>query len=362
MPNPRRIFLKLAVLFLPALVLPASSHAQTTGMVQFFAGGKLQKGMPLVDLAQEMVVIGRDGWMHSLNPSNPKAQIRRLDERYQPASVTELRNQLRAEFGGYYEVVSTKHFLVVQPRNRGDRWPKLFEQSHRSFIDYMGKRGVTIRRGRFPMVAIVFPDEGVMYREFKKMKIDVSRVAGLYSLDSNRVMTHDGGRYNAIAATVRHEAAHQSAFNSGVHSRVNDMPRWITEGIGQMFEPAAMTNARAAASLSDRINLESVGFIKSKYKNRNDLNFSRAVRQLVGDDTMFENRSQVTEAYSIAWAVMFYLAERRPKAFAALLNHTARRPPFQEYNRGERLHDFERIVESDTFEFSKRLSWWLQSL
>ena len=240
----------------------------------------------------------------------------------------------------------------------------MFEKSHRAFTDYMSKRGVKVREGRFPMVAIVFPDQKAMYAEFKRLKIDVSRVAGLYSGNSNRVMTHDGGRSAAIAATVRHEAAHQSAFNSGVHSRVNDTPRWITEGVGQMFEPSAMSDSLGGTHLIDRINLDSVGFINSNFKRkgRHDARFSETVLQLVGGDIMFENEKQIDEAYAVAWSMMFYLAEREPKAFARLLNHTATRPPFRQYTRAERLRDFEKIVGTDTFEFSKRVSWFLQSM
>lgn len=315
-----------------------------------------------MDYAHELVVIGRDGWMHSIDPREPDAKVRHIDGTYSVASVAEIRNSLRAEFGPKFEVLTTKNFLVVQPRGRGERWPRIFEQSHRAFIDYMGKRGVRIRKGRFPLVAIVFPDEQAMYAEFRRMDIDVSRVAGLYSGDSNRVMTHDGGRSSFIAATVRHEAAHQSAFNFGVHSRVNDTPRWISEGIGQMFEPQAMSSPLSTSQLADRINRDSHGFIKQKFQGRNDSRFTQSVMQLVGDDTMFGNEQQIEEAYAISWAMMFYLAERQPKAFAELLNHTAARPPFRDYSRTERLEDFERIVGEDPLEFSRRVSWWLQKL
>ncbi len=138
------------------------------------------------------------------------------------------------------------------------------------------------------MVAIVFPDQAAMYAEFKRLKIDVSRVAGLYSGESNRVMTHDGGRSSSIAQTVRHEAAHQSAFNSGVHSRVNDMPRWITEGVGQMFEPEAMSKARIG-TCSRSSQSRSMQFIARKYTDRHDTQMSNAMMQLIGDDSMFEN-------------------------------------------------------------------------
>lgn len=339
-----------------------SAFAQSPGVIQFFAGGKMQKGVALVDLANEIVVVGRDGWMRSIDPRDPDNRITRIDEPYEPARAVEMRNGLRAEFGPRFEVRSTKNFLVVQPKGRGDRWPTMFEQSHRSFVAYMKKLGVKVRQGRFPMVAVVLPDERAMYREFKRLDIDVKRVAGLYSGESNRVMTHDGGQLSMIAATVRHEAAHQSAFNTGVHSRVNDTPRWITEGIGQMFEPRAMTKGRGGSQLADRVNRESNVFIKNKYRDRHDTRFSESVMQLISDDTMFENSKQVEEAYAVAWSMMFYLAERNPKVFAKLLNYTSSRPPFKEYSRTRRVKDFEKIVGVDTYEFSKRLSWYLAKL
>lgn len=343
------------------ILTPQDVLGQSPAMVEFFAGGKLQKGLPLVDYAHEIVVIGRDGWMHSIDPRKPSAKVRHIEGNYSVASVAELRNELRAEFGPKFEVIATKNFLVVQPSGRGDRWPRMFEQSHRGFIAYMEKRGVRIRKGRFPLVAIVFPDERAMYAEFKRQNLDVSRVAGLYSGDSNRVMTHDGGRSAFIASTVRHEAAHQSAFNFGVHSRVNETPRWITEGIGQMFEPAAMTSG-TGSSLSDRINRDSLRFIRDNFQGRDEMKLSQSIQRLVGDDIKFEREQEIDEAYAVAWAMMFYLAERNPKAFAKILNHTAARPPFRPYSRADRMKDFESIVGEPPLEFSRRVTRWLQSL
>lgn len=355
-----RRFAALSFLFFACLSIATPLHGQSPAIVEFFAGGKLQTGLPLVDYAHELVVIGRDGWMHSIDPREPAAKVRHIEGQYTVASVAEMRNNLRAEFGPKFEVLTTKNFLVVQPKGRGDRWPRTFEQSHRAFITYMDKRGVRIRNGRFPLVAIVFPDEQAMYAEFRRLKLDVSRVAGLYSGDSNRVMTHDGGRSSFIAATVRHEAAHQSAFNFGVHSRVNDTPRWISEGVGQMFEPSAMSSPLASSRLAERINRDSLDYINSKFQGRNDPRFAEAVMQLISDDTMFENEKQIEEAYAVSWAMMFYLAERQSKSFAGILNHTAARPPFQTYSRAERLKDFERIIGEDPLEFSRRVSWWLE--
>ena len=361
MPHPSRPCWLLSVILLTALSNHTPAFSQTAGMIEFFAGGKLQKGIPLIDLTQELVIIGRDGWMHSLDPSEAESQIRRVDEPFHVISSAELRNELIAEFGGQYEVLATPNFLVVQPRGRGDQWPRLFEQSHRGFITYMSRRGVKIRKGRFPMVAIVFPDRQTMYAQFKRLKIDVSRVTGLYSGDSNRVMTHDGGNSQSIAATVRHEAAHQSAFNSGVHSRVNDTPRWITEGIGQMFEPAAMTDARGVSQLADRVNRESLTYIKLRI--RKDSNrFREIIVDLASGDAMFESQKNVDAAYAVSWAMMFYLSERHSQAFAKLINHTATRPPFKDYKRIDRIRDLERIIGEDLYSFSNHVARFLDSL
>jgi len=226
----------------------------------------------------------------------------------------------------------------------------------------MTKRGVKIRSGSFPMVAIVFPDESGMRHEFDRLDIDIGRVAGLYSVNSNRVMTHDGTRTSSVMATARHEAAHQSAFNSGAHSRINDTPRWITEGIGQMFEPAAMTDPRGATQLADRVNQESLQYLRQKGLATDTERFVQTAKTLVSNDMMFKDEKQINEAYAVAWALMFYLAERHPKAFGKLRNETAGRRPSLTYQRRERIADFERIVGMDIFEFSRKTLRYLESL
>ncbi len=357
-------FLTGSIVLIQAMTSAPAAQGQTTGastagIIEFMSSGKRHTGMALVELAHEMVVLGRDGSLHSLREQE-MASVKRQEGSYQPISAIELRSQLRQEYGPTYEVLATQNFLVVQPKDRGDRWPKLFEHSHRSFSNYMSKRGVKVRNGRFPMVAVVFPDQRAMYAEFKRKKIDLSRVSGVYSNDTNRVLTHDGGNLPTIAATVRHEAAHQSAFNSGIHSRVTDTPKWITEGIGQLFEPAAMTKPGTTAR--ERANLDSMAYIKATMSGRNQTQFNQTIVQLIGDDMLFNDQKTISKAYAVSWAMMFYLAERQPKQFAKLLNHTGKRPSFRSYDKKDRIKDFQQIVGVEMFEFSKRVSWFIQKL
>lgn len=351
----------IAVSLVFSFLVAANANAQAPHLVEFFSGGKPKRGLALIELASEVVVLGRDGWLHSLDPRGHKG-VRPVDGAYSPASATEMRAQLRREFGNAFEVIATQHFLVVQPRSRGKRWPDMFEKSHRGFDSYMSRRGVKVRQGRFPMVAVVYPDQRSMYAAFREQGIDVSRVAGLYSNNSNRVMTHDGGQIERIAATVRHEAAHQSAFNSGIHSRITDTPKWVSEGIGQLFEPVAVTDPRSGPTVQDRVNKESMWFILNKFPERSDPNFTRAVVDLLGSDKMFDSSKTVQDAYAIAWSMMFYLAERQPKEFAKILKVTNNRPSFRNYPRAERLKDFQDAVGLDVYDFGKRVNWYLHSL
>ncbi|MEM6365116.1 MAG: DUF1570 domain-containing protein [Planctomycetota bacterium] len=344
------------------------------GLVEFRVGPDLRRGIPIMDFSSEMIVLGRDGQLHTL-AGREKATVREIDAKYQPATIVEMRGRLRSEFGRDFEVLSTNHFLVVQPRGRGKRWPDLFERCHRSFISYMSRRGINIRRGRFPMVAIVMPDAAAMYDELRRMDIRASRVAGIYARESNRVITHDGGHSQFIAATVRHEAAHQSAYNYNVHSRIVITPRWVTEGIGQMFEPENMIDGGSGMTYRDRVNQDSLDQLRSRFKiagSRNAIrrvsrngsrqDFAVAVRDLVGSNGMFENPKTTGDAYAVSWAMMFYLAERKPKQFAAVLGGTSRRGTYQPYDRFARLRDFERWIESDIDTFAAKVEWFLKSL
>lgn len=342
-------------------LLTGKCHAVAPSSVEFVIQGKPRQGIPIMDFPDRLVVLSRDGQIHSLS-SKKQESMRHVDAPYEPADAIEMRSRLQKEFGRDFEVVITNHFLVVQPSGRGNRWPQMFEQCHRAFVGYMSKRGVAIRRGRFPMVAVVMPDSAQMYRELRRMDVKLTGVAGVYEQDSNRVVTHDGGQLRFIASTVRHEAAHQSAYNYNVHSRVVYTPSWITEGIGQMFEPDAMVNGKPGLKSRDRVNRDSLSVIRQRYDGGHSQQFAQRVRDLVGSNVMFQNQKTVQDAYSISWAMMFYLAEREPKKFAKVLQSTNRRGTYQPYDRFARLNDFQSWVGTDVDTFSKNVAWFMKSL
>ena len=105
----RPAFQQIATVLLLTTLSHSPCDAQTSGMVEFSAFGKIQKGILLVDLAHELIILGRDGWIHTLDPRSPDSNRQRLEaEPFKAASAAEIRNRLRSEFGPDYEVLSTK--------------------------------------------------------------------------------------------------------------------------------------------------------------------------------------------------------------------------------------------------------------
>ncbi|MEO1336689.1 MAG: DUF1570 domain-containing protein, partial [Myxococcota bacterium] len=156
--------------------------------------------------------------------------------------------------------------------------------------------------------------------------------------------------------------SHQSAYNYNVHSRVVITPRWVSEGIGQLFEPEAMVSTHSGIKARERANQDSLGILERKYARGQDPAFASAIKDLVGSDTLFDNPSTTSEAYAVAWAMMFYLAEREPKKFAKVLAGTNGRGIYQPYDRIARLNDFERWTETSIEEFAQRVAWYMKSL
>lgn len=306
------------------------------------------------------MILGRDGWLHDTIDGVRPRVLSEIPGSFRAATAADMRGDLMNEYGRDFEVVATTHYLVVQPVGRGNRWPQLFEGLYREFVRYMEVRGVTIRSGRFPLVAVVMPDQAAMQKEFDRLDIHISRVAGVYHLASNRVIMHDQGHAGYVAETVRHETAHQTAYNVGIHSRVSETPRWVVEGIGGLFEPAAMQSRQASRSIHDRQQPQHAARFARLYED--DAELQRALHTIIADDTMFRDEQQVTNAYSLCWAMMFYLAERQPQAFAHVVQHTGRRAPFRVYSRDQRLDDFEDWTGTDVQAFAKQLKWFMRSL
>lgn len=335
----------LALLFWSICASVTIASAQPPKVVELSTGSETLIGLQLIQASNLYLLLATDGQLHHLRTPPSPASVRTLNSPFTPDSAVAMRAKLAREFGPKMEVIATKHFLVVQPQGRGKHWPEMFENLHRQFTHQMRLRGVNVRSGRFPMVAVVLADRAAPQAELSRQQISGGNIAGVYVTSSNRVYTFDGGMNELTAAVIRHEAAHQSAFNCNVHSRLNETPKWISEGLGMMFEPAAMSNSASSdrGRPNERVNAEAMLLLRMRYAD-GTRSLSSDLRRLISGDEMFKSPAEISDAYALAWLAMYFLAERKPAQFAALLNHTTARPAFESYSAAARVADFSRII------------------
>jgi hypothetical protein len=137
-----------------------------------------------------------------------------------------------------------------------------------------------------------------------------------------------------MASTIIHEAAHQSAFNTGIHNRFAPQPRWLVEGLGMMFEAKGVYDSRRFSQQHDRVNQDRLAaFQYSLAKRRKGI-----LAEMISSDRLFQ--IDANAAYCEAWAFSFYLAETQPQKYFEFLAKTAERKAFAAYSAPQRLKDF----------------------
>jgi len=315
--------------------------------VELELDGQIIQGTPLEWSNRDVTLLRRDGYLLNFPPSKAK-NYRKVSDVFQSYSQGELRTQLAFEFGRNFEVSGTGNYLVVHPRGQRDKWAARFEQLYRSFVHYFAARGFRTERLQFPLVAIVFPTERDFQHYASKTGAPlVQGTLGYYSTPTNRILlydvttggSHDNRDWHVNADTIIHEAAHQTAFNIGVHSRYALPPRWVAEGLGTMFEAPGVWNSRRHPQQSDRINKgRMLAFQRYSLSRRK----KGSLPEFVSSDRMFQ--SDPEGAYAEAWALTFFLAETRPRQYVQYLTQIAAVPKFTVYRSPDRLRDF-----SDTF-------------
>ncbi|MCE9605722.1 MAG: DUF1570 domain-containing protein [Planctomycetia bacterium] len=307
--------------------------------------GRFLEGTPLSWDESNVFLLSREGRLHDFKPAAAK-ESRKSSATFQGYSAAEMRERLSKELGRGFEVTHTGHYLVAHPRGQKKDWAPRFEEMYRQFVHYFTVRGFALQEPEFPLVAIIWPTQQDFQRYAASEGSSMGPgYLGYYSARSNRVTLYDqqsgGGDSAANIDTVIHEVTHQTAYNTGVHRRFAETPRWLVEGLGTMFEPQGVWNARKFPKLDDRINRGRLG----EFKSRRSARPAGLIAELISTDRMFE--SDTSTAYCEAWAFSFYLGEKMSRKYAEYLALTAKRPIFQHYPASERMKDFTSIFGSD---------------
>jgi hypothetical protein len=330
-------------------------------MVEIDYQGTKRTGTVIVHQADVGWFLERDGRLEAISLS-AVGHYRPLG-RFQPWSIVELREQLSREFGPDFRVVSTSHYLVVVPVGRGERLAHLFEELYRQFVVVFSSRGLPIREPRFPLVAVVLPDLAAFQRYCHKEGVQPQPgLRGYYLPSSNRVALCDvpteGPAASAtLDATVIHEATHQVAFNFGIHSRMNADPKWVVEGLATVFEREAVRLNNRRTPVLGRVNPERYARFQQYRQARRPAD---ALRRLISTDIPFE--VEPLDAYAEAWALSFYLLERRPAEYASYLRKLSARDPWSDYDAERRLKDFQDVFGRDLAAFEQQFLRYYREL
>ena len=356
MPHRLYLFLIFAALFLSSDCL---GQVTSDVMVRVPYKGKEYIGQPLAWDGKEVALFRRDGRISQL----PAPDLKKLDiveDHYKPFGKDEMIAKLRAEFGSKYQVSPTKNFIVVHPPGSAKKWADPFQDLYYRFGLYFKARGVELEEPPAPLVAIVLRTRREYDRFIKDYQPGMEYSAGYYSSRSNRIITYDHsaqGKWRSSDDTLVHEATHQTAYNTGIHRRFGNTPRWLSEGLAQLFEAKGINNSRRYGDPSDRINEQALRQLMDLYKKDQ---VAGAVQQLVRKDNMF--RTDIEKAYAVSWGVSLYLAENYPRKYVAYLAYDGDRKAFRPHPEMQRAKDFAKFFGADFTDFDARMKIFFTTL
>lgn len=345
------------------LLLIASLLSAAEPLFRLDVAGRTLEGTPLAMSDKKVFLLARDGQLAEFAPDEP-TNYSRLPGSFHSYSQAEIRGQLLREFGQGYEVSGVGHYLVVHPAGKRDQWAPRFEELYRSFVHYFSARGWQLTEPQFPLIAVVYAQQVDFWQQAAREGAPQNPgLLGYYSPITNRILMFDAATsghdwdWTTNASTIIHEAAHQTAFNMGVHSRFGGAPRWVVEGLGTMFEARGVGQSRTYPNQPDRINRDRCqAWLKYAQSRRS----RDAIAQLVSSDRMFA--ADTDGAYAEAWALSFFLMETTPKKYIEYLGKTASRPVFVEYSSPKRLQDFTDVFGSDFAMLNARMQRFMAGL
>jgi len=349
-----------------ALLHAALAAAADQATVQLQLDGTQLEGTPVAWSDARVLLLSRDGFLWQFAPQQAQ-DFRQTSPRFRPFSQSEMRGQLLREFGDRFDVSGTGNYLVVHPAGQRDRWAQRFDDLYRSFVHYFSVRGMRPATPEFPLVAVAFPSRTAFaqYVRDTEGSAPTPGVIGYYSTQTNRVLlydlTHgqpDAADWHQNAATIIHEATHQMAFNTRIHSRAAMPPRWAGEGLAMLFEAPGVWNATEHRRAQDRVNQERLNQFRQYLQGPRPPDSL----QLFIQDSERVFATAPAAAYCEAWAFTFYLSETEPAKYLRYLARTAKRQPLHKYSARERLQEFTDVFGTDWKMLEARYLRFIESL
>jgi Protein of unknown function (DUF1570) len=365
--NMLRSFLGVLALLVPALA-SSSAFAARPDLIEVEAAGRTYRGKTISHDESDFWLLERDGRLRRL-PIKSVSRFRSLARTFQGFGAADMRAALRKEFGRKFDVVSTQHYVVAGPPGRARKVAELCENVYRTFATFFSVRGFHLDKPAFPLVAVVFQKREQFIRYARRDGVALaSRILGYYHPESNRFAMYDdpkarltqlgagdrpeattrfpvfarAGGLSTLEITIVHEGTHQVAFNTGLHTRVGQNPRWVVEGLATVFEASGIRRRSGDRGARSRINPDGLlGFRRYVAAGRK----RRSLKDFIAGGSLF--RKNIHHFYGEAWALSFFLLETRSQKYSTYLKLLARRDPLAPCTADERVADFRKAFGDD---------------
>lgn len=366
---PLRLAFFVVFAILPAVLPAAPPKDQESPLVRLtfqpeLASGELGdertvEGRIVAELeGGSLVFMDRGGRMWPVTPDRLKSR-EDTGQSFTPYSSDEMSRALREELGETFEIVTTKHYVLASEAGRDyARWAgMLFERLMSAFETHWNRRPLEYHEPEFPLCAIILRDK----ERFQEFALEdagpgVLDALGYYSTLTNRMIMYDlteglagsqprnvtelnrrlAGQVSNVS-TIVHEATHQIAFNSGLHTRLADNPFWLVEGMAMYFETPDLKSSagwRTVGQLNEMRMRNYRDYLQSRRK-------PGAIHEMLSVDEQFHSANTALDVYSEAWALSYYLIRTKRNRYIDYLATIAAKPALEKDEPEERIAEFE---------------------
>jgi len=309
-----------------------------------------------------LLFLARDGLLWRILPAE-MVKHTTDDAPFRAYPAEPMTKSVLADLPKGFDVYQTAHYMIFYDTSRAyAQWcGALFERLYSAFRNAWNRQGFEMVDPEFRLVAIVFSDKASYIKYSQKDLGDAAdSIIGYYNMESNRMIMYDlagvavnrPGRSVGLShinqflaspnapgavSTIVHEATHQIAFNSGLHQRLSDCPKWFSEGIAMYCETPDLGRGKGWAGIG-AVNRTRLTQFQQYMQQRP----ARSLKTLIGSDDRLLDVKQAVDAYAESWALTYYLIHKHPKQYIAYLKVLSRKQPLVYDEKATRLAEFEK--------------------
>lgn len=341
------------------------------------------EGRLLVRRADGILVEARSGRLWTIRKDRLLEEIAVEDQSFSPLSKVELGEHLKQELldagnRNDFLIHTTDHYVICTDTSPAyAEWcGDLLERLHKAFGVFWKARKIEVRKPEFPLPVVIlktrteFAELAAFDRTPGSAKGD-----GYFLITGNRIVLYDltaterqapaetvaevRRRVQSVPAsvsTVVHEATHQIAFNSGLHTRYADNPVWMTEGMAMYFETPDLNSRRGWQTIGRLNRSRRAHFLEFVARRRK----ADSLKSLIGSDARFQTPDSQLDAYSEAWALSYFLIRTKSRQYSSWLGKISAKPPLTFDSAEERLALFRSEFGEDLSRLDKQMLAWIR--